>query len=94
MRDSPFDTINFLFQTRYIRSNSKVTPVFVTLFKRLSGNVKSGLESVLTDGLVECLEQDADCLKAWRINFRKYAAESNVLLRALSEFYCKEVVGW
>lgn len=75
-----------LLLSKYIRSNGKITPVFVTLLKRLQSS-KEGSQQRLAfvDGLVECVETDADCLKVWRIHFRKYAAESNVLLRTLSE---------
>lgn len=57
-------------------------PIFVALLKRLNSPVGGTIMS----GLTACLLKESECLKAWRILFRKHAAESNKLLRELSEF--------
>lgn len=69
----------------YVQANAKCTSLFVPLFKRLGTAASAARQEALAGALVECLQRDTDCLKAWRINFRKHAAESNLLLRTLSE---------
>lgn len=73
---------------RYVQSNQRCTALFVPLFKRYgAAEQKPAQQQAIGAALVECLQRDADCLKAWRINFRKHAAESNQLLRTLSKSY-------
>lgn len=74
-----------------MQCNNRFTSIFVPLLKRLEGNAESRPE-VIVRALVQCLDRDADCYKAWRINVRKFVGESNQVMEELSECSTQMIV--
>lgn len=70
---------NFSFQSKYIKSASKLHNVFLTLFKRLNAPKTIALEPAL----IECLVEERECFKVWKMNYRKNIVESKQLLSYL-----------
>ncbi|XP_044316021.1 transmembrane protein 214-A isoform X1 [Drosophila rhopaloa] len=68
----------------YIDSPVKHANIFLTLFREISGNSKQNNE---IEGCISCLLSSGrdDCLRVWRMNYKKQQLPSLLLLKAIDE---------
>ncbi|KAH8341621.1 hypothetical protein KR059_012373 [Drosophila kikkawai] len=68
----------------YIKSQVKHANIFLTLFRDISGSSKQNNE---IEGCISCLLSSGgdDCLKVWRMNYKKQTLPSLLLLKAIDD---------
>ncbi|KAH8248607.1 hypothetical protein KR032_001372 [Drosophila birchii] len=79
----PFKDVVYL-QGNYIKSPVKHANIFLTLFRDISASSKQNNE---IEGCISCLLSSGsdDCLKVWRMNYKKQTLPSLLLLKAIDE---------